>query len=146
MSLDSEEFESDAEYFAWGYHRKQIDDDGKSHFEHVKQVVNILKTLTDNKTIINAGWLHDILEDTNVTYDELAQRFGVKVANIVKEVTKTGYNNFPNLHSHEAVILKFADRLQNLSRMACWPKEKQDKYILKSKFWKSEASLGGKSK
>jgi len=54
----------------------------------------------------------------------------------VVELTKEGYNYFPNLQSQEAILIKFADRLSNLSRMKVWPLTKQEQYLTKSKFWK----------
>ena len=45
---------------------------------------------------------------------------------------------FPRLKSKDAIIVKFADRLSNLSRMDVWDEERQQHYLKKSKFWRSE--------
>jgi GTP pyrophosphokinase len=84
------------------------------------------------------------LEDTDVTYDTLASEFGVDVANLVQEVTHerraddSGWY-FPHLHSIRGIVLKFADRASNLSRMeGVWDTKHIEKYLKKSKFWQSE--------
>ena len=41
----------------------------------------------DTDTIV-AGLLHDVLEDTNITYDEIVEKFGSEIANLVEGVTK----------------------------------------------------------
>jgi (p)ppGpp synthase/HD superfamily hydrolase len=91
-----------------------------------------------------AALLHDILEDTDVTYENLVSEFGVDIANLVLEVTHerraddTGWY-FPHLHSIRGIVLKFADRASNLSRMEeVWDAERIEKYIKKSKFWQSD--------
>jgi (p)ppGpp synthase/HD superfamily hydrolase len=91
-----------------------------------------------------AALLHDILEDTDVSYDTLASEFGVDVANLVQEVTHerraddSGWY-FPYLHSIRGIVLKFADRSSNLSRMeGVWDTKHIEKYLKKSKFWQSE--------
>jgi len=43
-----------------------------------------------------------------------------------------------NQKDDRGIILKFADRLSNLSRMNCWPEKRKEQYLRKSKFWKSE--------
>ena len=50
---------------------------------------------------------------------------------------KNGYWS-PRLKTKRGIILKFADRLSNLSRIESWDKKRQEHYLKKSKFWKSE--------
>lgn len=92
----------------------------------------------DDENLIAAAVLHDIIENTEDTYDDLLEKFGEDIAGLIQEVTKSEYNTFPNLKSTRAVTLKFADRTANLSSMqrGGWSEEKQQKYIAKSKFWK----------
>ncbi|MBM3292192.1 HD domain-containing protein [Candidatus Bathyarchaeota archaeon] len=121
-------------------HRGQLDDQGRPYFfAHIVQVHNILKTITDDESIICAGILHDIIEDTNTTYDELLHEFNREIAELVKEVTfqksESGTQYFPNLKTRRAVMIKFADRLSNLSRMDDWPGDWQLDYLKKSCFW-----------
>lgn len=132
--------------FATTAHKGQICDSGKDYMEdHILPVVNLLKQITKDRDIITAGYLHDILEDTPITYDELKSKFGICVTELVKEVTnKQVYgvkDYFPNLESKKAIIIKFADRLQNISRMEPWSKKRQQKYLDRSKFWKNREDV-----
>ena len=133
-----------AKIFARDKHKGQLDDMGLDYFEtHVAQVVRILHEITDDSDIICAAYLHDTLEDTNTTYDELMENFGVVIADLVNELTHEGKPDnkgffFPRLKSHKAILIKFADRLSNLSRMQNWNEKRKYQYLRKSKFWSSE--------
>ncbi len=130
--------------FAKEKHRNQIDDSGKDVFEsHLQVVANIIRQITSDPEIIAAAYLHDVIEDTPVTYEDLVQHFGKRVANLVHEVTQEGQKDqygyyFPRLKSVEAIWIKYADRLSNLTRLSPWPKQRQENYIKKSVFWKKE--------
>lgn len=106
------------------------------HSVEIERVIELLLPADEELQI--AALLHDILEDSNVTYDELGIKFGWSIANLVNEVTKTGYNIFPNLKTQRGVILKFADRLTNLTHMEKFDEERKAEYIEKSRFWKYE--------
>ena len=56
----------------------------------------------------------------------------------VNRETEKGEQYFPYLKSRKAVIIKFADRLSNLSRMDDWPGDWQMNYLNKSKFWETQ--------
>jgi len=133
-----------AKEFAKEKHKGQKDDDGKDYYlAHLTKVYDILNEVTNDPIILCAGLLHDTLEDTDTTYDNLKSEFGEKVANLVVEVTHLGKKDekgyyFPKLKSRDAIIIKFADRLSNLSRMGSWDDQRQAQYLRKSKFWKSE--------
>ena len=133
-----------AEKFGREKHKGQLDDEGSDYFNvHCRGVFGILLCVTDNPHVLVAGLLHDTLEDTKTTYEELEKEFGKKVADLVNEVTHEGKKDevgfyFPRLKSKEAILIKFADRLSNLSRMNAWPKERQEHYLKKSKFWKQK--------
>lgn len=59
------------------------------YFNHLKIVIGNLKELgIKDENILSAGWLHDSIEDTPTDYDELAEKFGTSVANMVAAVTK----------------------------------------------------------
>jgi len=130
--------------FAREKHSGQVDDNGKSYFfYHICEVVNILKNITNDIPTLAAAYLHDTLEDTDTTYQELFEAFGQEIADLVMEMTQEGKADhvgyyFPRLQSHKAIMIKFADRLSNLSRMGAWPADRQEHYLKKSKFWKSE--------
>jgi GTP pyrophosphokinase len=103
------------------------------HPMQVKKIITLLFPL--DFELQTAAILHDTLEDTDTLHKDLAENFGKKIANLVNEVTKTQYNTFPHLRTRRGVILKFADRLSNLSNMDKWHKYRVKKYIQKSKFW-----------
>ena len=133
-----------AEKFAREKHKGQKDDEGNDYFEtHCRNVFRILMNVTKDNHILIAGLLHDTLEDTNTTLDELKEKFGNRVANLVYEVTHEGKKDergfyFPRLKTKEAIMIKFADRLSNISRMNNWNENRKEHYLKKSKFWRSE--------
>lgn len=127
-------------------HAEQLDDAGNDYFNaHCCQVYEIVKILyPDDFELQAAALLHDTLEDTDTTYEKLVTTFGADIAGLILEVTherkedNTGWY-FPNLHSIRGIVLKFADRASNLSRMeGVWDAGRIEKYIKKSKFWQSE--------
>jgi (p)ppGpp synthase/HD superfamily hydrolase len=121
--------------FAIVAHRGQLYS-GKDFIVHPIMTANTLELWAPNdKNLIAAGYLHDVLENTETTLETLQDKFGEDIANLVFEVTKTGYNKFPNLKSRRAVLLKYADRGANLANIEIWDEEKQQVYIKKSKFW-----------
>ena len=124
-------------------HRGQLDDRGRPYFfAHVIQVHNILQDVTDDEETLCAGLLHDIIEDTDTTYEELVHEFTKEIADLVMEVTHEGdsYKNFyfPRLKSRKAVMIQFADRLSNMSRMSQWPGSDQQDFLDRSTFWRNE--------
>lgn len=132
-----------ARAFAYEKHKTQVDDEGKPYMYHIEQVVRLLNQVTYDEDTICAAYLHDTLEDTDTTIQELQVHFGHDIANLVHEMTHEGQCDqkgfyFPRLKSHQAIMIKFADRLSNLSRMKSWDKKRQEQYLRKSKFWSSE--------
>lgn len=129
--------------FASIKHESQLDDQGRPYFfAHIIQVYGLLKDVTDDEEILCAGILHDILEDTETSYDELMREFNKEIADLVLELTYQGDREtgryFPLLHSHKAIVVKFADRLSNLVRMVDWPGDWQQDYLRESCFWPTE--------
>jgi GTP pyrophosphokinase len=129
--------------FASIKHEGQLDDQGREYFfAHIIQVYSLLKDVTDDEEILCAGILHDIIEDTDTTYEDLVREFNKEIADLVMELTYQGDKQtgryFPLLHSHKAVIVKFADRLSNLVRMVDWPGDWQEDYLRESRFWPTE--------
>lgn len=109
---------------------------GQPFIVHPIMTASLLEVLGADENLICAGYLHDILEDTETTYEELEEKFNEDVASLVLEVTKTEYNTFPNLKTRRGILLKFADRMSNLMHIESWSPEKQQRYLEKSKFWK----------
>jgi len=129
--------------FASKKHRGQLDDRGRPYFfAHVIQVYNVLKDVTDDEATICAGLLHDVIEDTDTTYVELVHEFTKEIADLVVEVTHEGtdYRDhyFPRLKSRKAILIQFADRLSNMSRMRYWPGDVQQRFLEDSVFWRTE--------
>lgn|SRR3990167_6420562 len=125
-------------------HKGQLDPGGLPYFLHpdgVAEIINLI--LPNDENLIAAAYLHDIIEDTETTYEELKEEFGEDVADLVNEVTHEGKKDekgyyFPRLKTQRGIILKFADRLSNLTRMEPWDEKRKQDYLKKSKFWKSE--------
>ncbi len=130
--------------YAMEKHKDQKSDEGTPYFNHPNQVAEILKKVTlRDPNLICAAYLHDVIEDCKVTYEELKEEFNEDIADLVNEVTHEGEKNahgyyFPRLKTKRGIILKFADRLSNISRMEAWDEERKEQYLRKSKFWRSE--------
>ncbi len=111
-------------------HREQVRKSGEPYVVHPLHVAKILSDLNMDVTTVLAGLLHDTLEDTETTYEEIEGLFGKDVAEIVEGVTKIGKIRFRNLKEAQAenfrklilatakdirvVIVKLADRLHNM--------------------------------
>ncbi len=134
---------SEARILAMDAHKDQRDDEGKSYFvAHLEPVANIVRAATWDNEIVAAAYLHDILEDTDITYEQLKIRFGERVASLVHEVTHEGTNDsygyyFPRLKSRDAIMIKLADRLSNISRMGSWDDKRKAQYLRKTRFWRT---------
>lgn len=122
--------------FAKKVHEGQKYSDNEDYFEtHILHVVSLVKQVTSSATIITTAYLHDVIEDTDITYKELQDHFAYPVPEWVLELTKESRNNFPRLKTKECIIIKFADRLSNISRMEIWDNDRQRRYLDKSRFW-----------
>jgi len=125
--------------FATKKHSFQFDDSGIPYVEHSIGVMKILSLVTNDIDILCAAVLHDTIEDTDTTYEEIVKEFGSKVADLIMEVTHDGMEDnhyFPRLHTQQGIMIKFADRLNNISRMEPWAEDKRKKYLDKSHFWR----------
>lgn len=138
---------SSAKKFAHEKHKNQKRKDGVTAYsDHLEGVVNRLKNLgITDKEILSAAWLHDIIEDTDVTFDQINERFGREIAVIVLSLTKdqniprkdreVQYTNQLKNASLQAKIIKLCDISANLKDLANAPisktqKNKQIKKIL----------------
>lgn len=99
------------------------------YVRHLFDVLRILRFRMDrpvNTVLLSAGWLHDAIEDTEATRDDIQERFGRDVADIVWACTGVGANRKERNAMiserlriyHSAVIVKLADRLANVE--SCW--------------------------
>ncbi len=116
----------------------------ESHEEYITHPVNVAYILAemhaDGDTIC-AGLLHDTLEDTNITKEEIAHDFNINIANLVDGVTKISRMNFSSKEEQNVantrkiitgitddvriIIIKLADRLHNMRTMEYKSKYKQ---------------------
>ena len=118
-----------AELFAKNKHAGMTKNDGiTTHSQHLDDVVNRLKGLgIIEQDIICAGWLHDIIEDTETIFEELLEQFGNNVAVTVlslskdktlpKKLREKAYCKQLREASIEAKIVKICDISANLSRI-----------------------------
>jgi GTP pyrophosphokinase/guanosine-3',5'-bis(diphosphate) 3'-pyrophosphohydrolase len=122
-------------------HAGQYRKSGEPYTAHPIEVAHMLLELDMDITTIVAGLLHDVLEDTDATYDDIKERFGKEVADIVEGVTKLGKINFKDTEVHKAenyrklvlafskdlrvIFVKLLDRLHNMKTLNHLPVEKQ---------------------
>ena len=96
---------------------------GQPYIVHPEGVAALVKENGGDDEQIQAAWLHDTIEDTGATYDDIAEKFGKRVADIVSEVTnkphlkkseKEAYmtKKLKNL-SHDALLVKLCDMRYN---------------------------------
>ena len=119
---------------------------GEEFVYHPFQVADILRQTHADENLVVAGILHDTIEDTDTTYEELVEEFNQDVADLVMEVTDEGQKDsygkyFPRLKTQRGIRLKFADRLSNLTNMDEWDEKRKAHYLRKSKFWKDGSEL-----
>jgi (p)ppGpp synthase/HD superfamily hydrolase len=117
------------------------------YINHLTEVAALLAEATggDDATLLAGGLLHDTLEDTDSTYEDLEQRFGAEVAALVAEVTddkslpkeerkRLQIDKTPS-KSRRAKLLKIADKTSNLRSMVTsppkgWPPERLRDYVV----------------
>ncbi|HBK86110.1 MAG TPA: (p)ppGpp synthetase, partial [Firmicutes bacterium] len=127
--------------FAARAHAGQLRASGEDYIIHPLGVAIILAEIgLDTDTII-AALLHDVVEDTGVTLDELAEEFGPTIASLVDGVTKLGRLEDLNKQERQAenlrkmflamaedlrvILIKLADRLHNMRTLNYRPRDKQ---------------------
>lgn len=135
--------------FSAAAHEGQRRQTGEPYFIHPCAVVNILVDLGfDDVSTLVAAFLHDVLEDTPVTSDELEQKFGKEVLELVEGVTKLDKIKFVSAEDEQAenlrkmffamakdyrvIIIKLADRLHNMRTLDALKPEKQIKIATQS--------------
>ena len=114
--------------FAFDKHECQVRKNSNiPYISHPLKVGELVKLVTTDEQIIAAAILHDVMEDCGVTYKEIEKEFGERVASIVLQLTKPG--NKPMKKSREALMIKCADVLHNISDGEDWYIQKKLKDI-----------------
>ena len=127
--------------FAYKLHKGQYRKSGEPYICHPVAVAGLLKDLGGDSTMIAAGFLHDIVEDTDVNIEEIEEKFGSEVTLLVEGVTKLSKFNFSSKTELQAenfrrmflamakdirvIIVKLADRLHNMRTLQHLPPHKQ---------------------
>lgn len=132
-----------AELFAKDRHRSQKYET-KPYYTHLEAVVDTLKHIgVNDEDSLCAAWLHDTLEDTGTTFDDIEQRFGSNVAVMVlslskdpklakKERERQYIEQLKNAPS-QALLIKLCDISSNLKELknTSWSKTRKTKYVKK---------------
>jgi GTP pyrophosphokinase len=125
------------------HHSGQQRASGEPYLVHPLEVAILLAEMKLDTTAIAAGLLHDSVEDTSVTTEEIKQQFGEQVAHIVEGVTKISKIDFASREEAQAenvrkmmlamvddirvVLIKLADRLHNMRTLQHLSPERQQK-------------------
>ncbi len=133
--------------FSKNAHRTQERNSGEPYFNHLFEVARNLARMNADPVTIAAGLLHDVLEDTDVTEEELTKEFGPEIVFLVQGVTKLGHLKYKGVvrhaeslrkffiasaHDIRVVIIKLADRLHNISTLEHVPKDKQQRIAIET--------------
>jgi (p)ppGpp synthase/HD superfamily hydrolase len=99
---------------------------GEPYINHLAEVASLLAQATEGRDaeLVAAGWLHDTIEDTGLTHDQLVAQFGNRVASLVSEVTddmslpkderrRRQIEEAPK-KSPAAKLIKIADKISNI--------------------------------
>jgi GTP pyrophosphokinase len=127
--------------FAYQLHEGQYRASGEPYIAHPVAVAGLLRDLGGSSVMIAAGFLHDVVEDTEVTPEEIESRFGVEVRRLVEGVTKLSKFNFSSKTERQAenfrrmflamaadirvIVVKLADRLHNMRTLEHLNPQKQ---------------------
>lgn len=127
--------------FAKKAHEGQLRESGEPFFKHPAKVALILTSFELDDASICAGLLHDVIEDTDYTYDDIKNEFGEEIATLVNGVTKLGKIPYNTKEEQQAenlrkmfmamamdirvIFVKLADRLHNMKTLGYTDKQKQ---------------------
>jgi GTP diphosphokinase / guanosine-3',5'-bis(diphosphate) 3'-diphosphatase len=135
--------------FAYRLHEGQYRKSGEPYICHPVAVAGLLRDLGGSPAMIAAGFLHDVVEDTDVTIEQIEEYFGSEVRRLVEGVTKLSKLNFKSKKESQAenfrrmfiamaqdirvIVVKLADRLHNMRTLEHMPEEKRRRIALETK-------------
>src|SRR5215471_3891596 len=127
--------------FSLVHHAGQTRASGEPFLTHPLEVSLVLADMKLDSTAIAAGLLHDAIEDTPVTHEDVRREFGNQVAHVVEGVTKIGKIGMASREERQAenvrkmvlamvdgirvVLIKLADRLHNMRTLQHLPEERR---------------------
>ena len=129
-------------------HEGQVRNSGEKYIVHPVNVALILAELNMDTATIIAGLLHDVIEDTNISYEKIVDEFGKEVADLVDGVTKLKKLQYKTKQENQAenlrkmvlamandirvIIVKLADRLHNMRTLEYMTEEKKKEKALET--------------
>ena len=133
---------SEAYEFANDNHKGQLRKSGEPYIIHPLQVAYILATIDMDEATICAALLHDVVEDTKVTYEDVQNKFGTEIAELVDGVTKlTKWQQYTTVKEQQVedyrkmflamgkdirvILIKLADRLHNMRTLKFLTRDRQ---------------------
>jgi GTP diphosphokinase / guanosine-3',5'-bis(diphosphate) 3'-diphosphatase len=135
--------------FAKEAHKHQLRKSGAPYIEHCLETAKILSELKMDVVTVSAGLLHDVVEDTGITIDAVREHFGDEVALLVDGVTKISELKFHSQAEKQAenfrkmifsmakdlriIMIKFADRLNNMRTLEFLPQKKAERIALETR-------------
>lgn len=135
--------------YSYKAHDGQFRKSGLPYFDHIIEVVSILIDQKMDITTLEAAFLHDVIEDTGRTYDDIKNKFGEDVAHLVDGVTKISGFEFTSIEIKQAenyrkmllslvkdirvIIIKFADRLHNMRTIDALPPKKKERIAIETR-------------
>ena len=129
--------------FGFQLHEGQFRASGDPYIVHPVAVADLLRDIGASASVIAAGFLHDVVEDTDVTLEQIEAHFGSEVRELVEGVTKLGGIHCTNRTEAQAenlrrmflamardirvVLVKLADRLHNMRTLGALKEEKRQR-------------------
>ena len=127
--------------FANDNHKEQKRLSGEDYIIHPLEVAKILADLKMDDATICAALLHDVVEDTNITQEDITNKFGKEIAEMVAGVTKLGQIKYVTLEEQQVenyrkmflamgkdirvILIKLADRLHNMRTLSYLKRDRQ---------------------
>lgn len=142
ITKEGENLIKEAYEFAEKAHEDKERYSGDPYFTHVFETAKILAEIGMSPTVVAAGLLHDTIEDSDVTDEDIEQKFGGEILFLVEGVTKLGTLRFQGLTRHaeslrklfvatskdvRVIVIKLADRLHNARTLQYVPERKQER-------------------